>query len=106
PIKDYLEKSHETTRLWNIVQAKDKEEHLHEKPMQVMNRSPLKAEWQQALQVRNENAIVLLQNKVASLVLMGMKPGIESRLVTHAEKAVSRQEELSASVPIHLTDTA
>jgi ATP-dependent exoDNAse (exonuclease V) alpha subunit len=89
PIKDYLEPSREVARLWNVVQAKAKEDKIQAEPMEIMNQSPMKQEWLQMIHVRNENAVALVQNQEAMATMAHIKPGFEVKLYEHLSKSPS-----------------
>ncbi|HUX79178.1 MAG TPA: MobA/MobL family protein [Alphaproteobacteria bacterium] len=70
PIQSYLNASKEAARLWKTVQLKGQEN------------SEVKKDWETALQARNENALLLMNNQVSVSVLGGMG----HRLYQQAEK--------------------
>jgi ATP-dependent exoDNAse (exonuclease V) alpha subunit/phage/plasmid primase-like uncharacterized protein len=86
PIKDYMEPSREIARLWNMVQAKGKEDKAMGEPMEIMNQSPMKQEWLRMIQVRNVNAAALAQNQAAMITVGSMREGIENRIYQQAAK--------------------
>jgi ATP-dependent exoDNAse (exonuclease V) alpha subunit len=89
PIKDYLQPVQEVARLWNVVQAKAKEDKIQGEPMELMNQSPMKQEWLQMIHMRNKNAVALVQNQEAMTTMAHMKPGFEVKLYEHLSKSAS-----------------
>jgi ATP-dependent exoDNAse (exonuclease V) alpha subunit/phage/plasmid primase-like uncharacterized protein len=98
PIKDYLEPSREVARLWNVVQAKGKEEKTQGEPMEIMNQSPMKQEWLRMIQVRNTNAAVLTQNSAAMATVSNMREGIETKI--HQQAAKTQKQAIQAVAPM------
>ncbi len=98
PIKEYMEPSREVARLWNVVQAKAKEEKTQGEPMDIMNHSPMKQEWLRMIQVRNANAAELVQSSAAMATVSNIREGIDTKIHQQAAKT----QKLTAQAMPHM----
>lgn len=77
PIQSYLNSSKEAAKLWKTVQTKGQANPNHKK------------DWEVAFQARNDNAKILLGNKVAFSILTGMDQRLKQQAYRHADAVQS-----------------
>lgn len=99
PIKDYLEPSREVARIWNMIQTKS--DKIQAEPMEIMNQSPLRQEWLQMIQARNESAAALAQNPEAMATMAHMNPGFEAKLYEQISKLPNFEFNSNAGLKMH-----
>jgi ATP-dependent exoDNAse (exonuclease V) alpha subunit len=71
PIQSYLKASQESAQLWKVLSNKVQD-------------PPLRKQWEEAFQARNENASQLVNNPVALSVISTMRPEISARITKQA----------------------
>ena len=85
PSRDTWQPSREVARLWNVVQAKGREDKAQGEPMEIMKKSPMKQEWLLMIKARNLNAVALTGTQAAMVTVTGMREGIQTRIYQQAD---------------------